>query len=175
MVLLTQYCKFMRATKIGFGYTKNEGNYENSKVWLEAELEDWESASESLNILRSQVAEELKLPREWHDLRGKISRQEETLKSYELKIQEAEKRLEQAQRAWDNFSEFLTAHRVNPKTLTIENFSAMRELHTDTLEQANSIVYASEGKEDNSCDSYSADPSECYDEFDPYPPKFYDD
>ncbi|MEG4294289.1 hypothetical protein Q5692_38055 [Microcoleus sp. C2C3] len=65
----------MKIDRIGFGYVKSLGNYENCKLWLEADLEDWEDPSESLNLLRSQVAHELDLPDKWHDLKGKFNKQ----------------------------------------------------------------------------------------------------
>lgn len=132
----------MKITKIGYSYTKNEGNYENSKVYLEAQLEEWEDASQSLNILRSQVAEELKLPERLHDLRNKVDYQERTLRNLGIQALKEKENLERAQRAWENFSEFLTAHGVNPETLTIEDFSAMKKLHTGTPGQENTIVYS---------------------------------
>ena len=151
----------MKITKIGFGYTKNEGNYENSKIYLEAQLEDWENASQSLDILRSQVAAEMKLPKHLHDLREQVSYQKTTLKNLRIQVKKEEENLERAQRAWENFSEFLTAHGVNPETLTIEDFSAMRELHTGTSGQENTIVYSKddnhEGDDDNEDDKENPD------------------
>lgn len=132
----------MKITKVGFGYTKNEGNYENSKVYLEAQLEDWEDASQSLNILRSQVAEELKLPERLRDLRNKVDYQERTLRNLSIQVLKEKENLERAQRAWETFSEFLTAHGVDPQTLTIKDFSAMRKLHTSTPGQENTIIHS---------------------------------
>ncbi|MEG3899935.1 MULTISPECIES: hypothetical protein [unclassified Microcoleus] len=153
----------MKITKIGYGYAKNEGNYENSKIYLEAEIEGWEDASQSLNILRSQVAEELKLPERLHDLRNKVDYQERTLRNLSIQVLKEKENLERAQRAWENFSEFLTAHGVNPETLTIEDFSAMRQLHTGTPGQKNTIVYPSK---DTANDSDDSDESGFY--YEPY-------
>lgn len=116
----------MKITKIGFGYTKNLGNYENCKVWLEAHLEDWENPSESLDILRTRVSEELELPHKWHDLRNKLEKQTASLEALTSEIEFKKVELARAQEAWDNFAEFLTAHGVDPVTLTIEDFAATR-------------------------------------------------
>lgn len=134
----------MKVKKIGFGYVKNLGNCENCKLYMEAELEDWEDPSESLNLLRGQIAIELSLPDKWFDLKGKFNRTLQTLENINAAITAAEKKLERAERAWENFSEFLTAHGVDPETLTIENFSAiaMRKLHTGIPRQENTIGYS---------------------------------
>lgn len=120
----------MKINRIGFGYTKNLGNYENCKIWLEAELEDWEDALESLNILRTQVAKELQLPEKWHDLKGELATKMSFLKSLTSQIEDKKVALAQSQEAWDNFAEFLTAHGVDPVTLTIDNFAATRADHS---------------------------------------------
>lgn len=172
----------MKITKIGFGYTKNEGNYQNSKIYLEAQLEEWENTSQSLDILRSQVAAEMKLPEVLHDLREQVIHQKTTLRNLRIQVKKEQENLEQAQRAWENFSEFLTAHGVNPGTLTIEDFSAMRKLHTGTPGQENTIVYSADngtelgfGERDRSDDDYQPyedDDNDDYEEnpeYDPLP------
>lgn len=168
----------MKITKIGFGYTKNEGNYQNSKIYLEAQLEEWENASQSLDILRSQVAAEMKLPEVLHDLRKQVIHQKTTLRNLRIQVKEEQENLEQAQRAWENFSEFLTAHGVNPETLTIEDFSAMRKLHTGAPGQESTIVYSADdstqlgfSEQDRSDDyePYEDDHHEENPEYDPLP------
>ncbi|MEG4448551.1 hypothetical protein QUA52_06750 [Microcoleus sp. N9_A3] len=120
----------MRITRIGFGYTKNLGNYENCKVWLEADLEDWEDASESLNILRDRVAQELELPDKWHDIKGKLARETAFLETITASIRSKKAELAKAEEIWNNFAEFLTAHGVDPVMLTVENFAATRADHS---------------------------------------------
>ncbi|MEG5048846.1 hypothetical protein [Microcoleus sp. B4-C1] len=120
----------MKINRIGFGYTKNLGNYENCKVWLEADLEDWEDPQESLNCLRNRVAQELKLPDKWHDLILKLAAQMASLEALTSKIESKKAELAKAEEAWDNFAEFLTAHGVDPVTLKIENFAATKVDHS---------------------------------------------
>jgi len=120
----------MKITQIGFGYTKNLGGYENCKVWLEAHLEDWEDPSESLDVLRTRVAEELGLPDKWRDLSSKIGGQMSHLEALTSQIEFKKAELAKAEEAWDNFAEFLTAHGVDPATLKIENFAATRADHS---------------------------------------------
>ncbi|MEG4121902.1 hypothetical protein QUA43_31125 [Microcoleus sp. N9_B4] len=120
----------MKITQIGFGYTKNLGNYENCKVWLEAHLEDWEDPSESLDILRTRVAEELELPYKWHELKHQLAKQQASIETFNSIIESKKIQLAKAEEAWDNFAEFLTAHGVDPVTLKIENFAATRADHS---------------------------------------------
>ena len=102
----------MKITKIGFGFTKNLGHYENQKLYLEAELEEWEDASQSLNILRDRVAEELSLPDKYLDLKGKFARQLRASEEAKTKLEEINEKIEQAMAAWENFAEFLVGHGV---------------------------------------------------------------
>lgn len=122
----------MKIKRIGFGYTKNLGNYENCKLWLEADLEDWENPSESLEVLRNRAAQELGFPDEWHNLKDKIAQQVAALESIASAVESEKAKLVKAEQAWRNFAEFLTAHGVEPDTLSIENFAATRVDHSPT-------------------------------------------
>jgi CRISPR/Cas system Type II protein with McrA/HNH and RuvC-like nuclease domain len=69
------------------------------------------------------------LPDQWRDLKGKFSRQIAAFEALHRSTEEQEVMLHRAEEAWENFSEFLVAHGVDPETLTIENFAAMRAEH----------------------------------------------
>lgn len=120
----------MKIRKIGYGFTKSLGNYENCHLHLEAELEDQEDIEASLNALRDRVTQELNLPDQWHDLKGKFARQLAALGKINAN-------LEKAEQVWENFSEFLVGHGVDPATLTIENFAATRADHSADHSLAN--------------------------------------
>jgi len=111
----------MRIDRIGFGYVKNLGNYENCKVWLEAELEDWEDPLESLNLLRNKVAEEISLPDKWLNLKDKFNQQFQVLEQLNTDTEKAQEKLKEAQKAWGEYQNFLITHGVNPNTLTIDS------------------------------------------------------
>lgn len=102
----------MKITKVGFGYTKKLGNYENCKVYLEAQLEDWENPEESMAELRNRVSQELDLPDRWHDLKHKFAKQLAALTS-------VSKRIEKAEKQWETYACFLAAHGVDPATLAV--------------------------------------------------------
>lgn len=151
----------MKNYRIGFGHTKNTGNYQNDRAYIEAELEEWESIEESMDRLRSEVARELNVRGQLLNLKERIHTREKDLEKLDRQVEAAEQKLERAERAWENFSEFLTAHGVNADTLTIEDFSAMRKLHTGYPGQENTIVYSADdnaqlgfGERDRSDDDY---------------------
>ncbi|MEG4294552.1 hypothetical protein Q5692_37820 [Microcoleus sp. C2C3] len=125
----------MRIDRIGFGYVKSLGNYENCKLWLEAELEPWEDPLESLNILRSKVAEELDLPDKWFDLKGKFNRQMQALEATNATLLQSETKLKKAQEAWKNYAAFLTAHGVDPETLLIIPNSKSEEIARELIDR----------------------------------------
>lgn len=109
----------MKINRIGFGYTKNLGGYENCKVWLEADLEDWEDPSESLNQLRDRVVQELDLPDKWFDLKGKFARQLTAVETASADLEEVKQKLERAKKRWAKYAAFLVAHGVDPELLII--------------------------------------------------------
>ncbi|MEG4319746.1 MULTISPECIES: hypothetical protein [unclassified Microcoleus] len=62
----------MNITKIGFGITKNLGNYQNLRIYLEADLELGEDADIALDVLRTRVADEANFGDEYRHLRERI-------------------------------------------------------------------------------------------------------
>ncbi|WP_373534744.1 hypothetical protein [Microcoleus sp.] len=166
----------MKNYRIGFGHTKNVGNYQNDRAYIEAELEEWENIEESMDRLRSEVARQLNVRGQLLNLKERIHTREKDLEKLDHQVQMAEQKLERAQRAWENFSEFLTAHGVDPETLTIENFSAMRKLHTGTLGQENTIIYVADdsadlgfGEIDRSDDDYQPYENDNYEGYEENP------
>lgn len=120
----------MRVTEIEFGFTKNIGNYESERIIYRASLESWENPEESLEILRDKVAEELNLRHQLKQLRHRCEGRGQELEIIEEKLKIKKAELVRAEMAWENFAEFLTAHGVDPVTLTIENFQNIRIEHS---------------------------------------------
>lgn len=115
----------MRITTIGFGYTKSLGNYENCKIYLEAQLEPGEDPEEAMTELRNRVAQELDLPDQWHGLKQKFARQMAALEKLNTRLQAAEKR-------WAEYAAFLESHGVNPDSITIKSHSDSAEANTES-------------------------------------------
>ncbi|TAF15818.1 MAG: hypothetical protein EAZ73_26245 [Oscillatoriales cyanobacterium] len=59
----------MKTTKIGFGVN----NYENFRIYIEADLEPDEDCTLALDFLRTRVADEIGFPQYYLDLRSKVS------------------------------------------------------------------------------------------------------
>jgi len=110
----------MRIDKIGFGYVKNLGGYENCKLYLEATIEPWEDPTQSLDLLRTKVAEELDLPEGWRELRYKYNQEVAALRNIENTLEVTKQKLARAEEAWDNYKNFLVAHGINPELLKID-------------------------------------------------------
>lgn len=77
---------------------------------MEAQLETWENPSQSLDILRNEVAQELDLPDKWIDLKTKISRQEQALEIASKAVTAAEENLKKIQQS-------LATHGINPEPI----------------------------------------------------------
>ncbi|TAE96015.1 MAG: hypothetical protein EAZ79_16690 [Oscillatoriales cyanobacterium] len=58
----------MKTTKIGFGVN----NYENFRIYIEADLEPDEDCTLALDFLRTRVADEIGFPQYYLDLRSKL-------------------------------------------------------------------------------------------------------
>jgi hypothetical protein len=130
----------MQIDRIGFGYVKNLGNYENCKVWLEAKLEDWEDPSESLNILRSKVAEELNLPDKWFDLKGKLSKQLQALEATNAAVAVAEENLKKARQNWEDFAQSLIARGINAELIDKNPLEAIKEVIGRQIDEATEYI-----------------------------------
>lgn len=153
----------MKINRIGFGYTKNLGNYKNCKVWLEADLEDWEDPSESFNLFRDKVAQELNLPDKWHDLKGKFNQQSQALEATNAALNKSQEKLKEAQEKWEEFAAFLVAHGVDPENLRPKSIEEIAH----KLDAANDLLPLAKYIEDDSAYAESdnhPDP----DYFDPY-------
>lgn len=156
----------MIITEIEFGFTKNIGNYENQRITYRAKLEAWENPSESLNLLRSKVAEEIDLPDKWHDLKNKFARQVNALEKIDSQIKAKKAELAKAEEAWGNFAEFLIGHGVDPATLTIENFRHTRTEYTQASDSEieDDANYYLNDREDEDFDPYEYYPVDDDDE-----------
>ena len=148
----------MQIRKIGFGQTKNLGNYQNQKLYLEAELEDWEDPSESLNLLRERVAEELDLGDRWRDLSRKAISRGAELQVIENQITFKQEKLTELEARYRAFTEFLKWHGVNPDTLTIEHYDEQKRLahtkRTDLEELTDLSLIASADDDDDDDDDH---------------------
>jgi hypothetical protein len=109
----------MKIERIGFGYVKNLGGYENCKLYMEATIEFWENPEQSLDILRTRVAEELDLPHGWRNLRYKYNQEIAAFRNAENAREEAEKKLKEAHEAWEMYAAFLAKHGIDPESLTL--------------------------------------------------------
>lgn len=120
----------MRITEIEYGFTKNLGNDQSERISYRAILEDWENPEESLDLLRDRVMEELNLPGTSAKLREQCDRRIHHLERLRSYTKEEKRKLAEAKEAWEKWvREFLTDHGVDPTTLTIENFSAIKDRH----------------------------------------------
>jgi FtsZ-binding cell division protein ZapB len=126
----------MKVKRIGFGYVKNLGGFENCRVYMEAELEDWENPSESLDLLRTQVAEDLNLPDKWRDLKNKTYRQEQALEITNAALTAAEEKLKKAQKNWDDFAQSLIARGINSELVNKNPFDAIKETIARQIDEA---------------------------------------
>lgn len=153
----------MRIDKIGFGYVKNLGGHENCKLYIEAALEPWEDPSQSLDLLRTKVAEELDLPDGWRDLRCKYNQEVAALRNAENALKDTQEKLKKAQEKWVEYQNFLTAHGVDPKTLTLDSPYLSRaiitahKLDASTLDLLPPLNDIAEDCDDDYVDPYYGD------------------
>ena len=158
----------MKIRKIGFGQTKNLGNYQNQKIFLESELEDWEDSSQSLDLLRERVAEELDLGDRWRGLRAKAIREGAALQVIENQIKFKQEKLDELERRCDGLTEFLKWHGVNPDTLAIEYYDEQKRLahttRTDLEEMTDLYLIASADDDDDDDDDDNDDDDDDEDE-----------
>ena len=103
---------------------------------MEAELEDWENPSESLNLLRTQVAEDLNLPDKWRDLKNKTYRQKQALEIANAAVTAAEEKLKKAQKNWDDFAQSLIARGINSELVNKNPFDAIKETIARQINEA---------------------------------------
>ena len=100
----------MKIKTIAYGVTHNTGNYENIKLYAEAEVEDWENPEETLNHLRNWVKGQVNQHREVDDLREKKNRIERQLDEYNWKLAIAAEKWKSLTEKWDEAVAFLRHH-----------------------------------------------------------------
>lgn len=125
----------MQIDRIGFGYVKNLGGYENCKLYFEAALEPWEDPSQSLDLLRTKVAEELDLPDGWRALRYTYNQEVAALRNAENAREKAENKLKEAQEAWERYASFLESHGVDPESLVMIPNSKSEQIARELVDQ----------------------------------------
>ena len=100
----------MKIKTIGFGCTKNLGNYQNLRVYMEAELEDEdEDVDVALDMLRTRVAEEIDLGDEYRNLRMEIADKKIELANLISSIERLKSELEVATNKWTRLVEYFSA------------------------------------------------------------------
>jgi len=97
----------MKIKTIGFGCTKNLGNYQSLRVYMEAELEVEDvDVDVALDTLRTRVAEEVDLGDEYRDLRMEIADKKSELSNLVNSIERLNLDLEIATNKWNNLVEY---------------------------------------------------------------------
>ncbi|TAE84151.1 MAG: hypothetical protein EAZ83_06885 [Oscillatoriales cyanobacterium] len=99
----------MKTTKVGFGVTKNLGNYENFRIYIEADLEPGEDCTLALDFLRTRVAAEAGFPQEYLDLRSKVFDAKCELSVLVRKLEEVKLDLEVATSKWSNLVNYFSS------------------------------------------------------------------
>ncbi|MEG4287017.1 hypothetical protein QUB68_28325 [Microcoleus sp. A006_D1] len=161
----------MKITEIGYSHTKTCRVNGDKTVSIKAKLEDWEDPSESLDLLRERVADELDLGDRWRDLRGKVIREKAALHAIENGIEFKQEKLNELERRYNALTEFLKRHGVNPETLAIEYYDEQKRLahttRTDLEELTDLYLIASaddDDDEDDASPDWDSDDDEDYDE-----------
>ncbi|TAE78200.1 MAG: hypothetical protein EAZ83_25005 [Oscillatoriales cyanobacterium] len=95
----------MKTTKIGFGVN----NYENFRIYIEADLEPDEDCTLALDFLRTRVADEIGFPQYYLDLRSKVSDAKYELSVLVRKLEEVKLDLEVATSKWSNLVNYFSS------------------------------------------------------------------
>jgi len=122
----------MKTVRIGFGHEKNLGLNELQKLYIEVELEDWEDPSQSLDLLRERVAEELDLGDRWRGLRAKVIHECAALQRITNRIKTKQEKLYELEKRCEGLTEFLKRHGVNHETLAIKYYDEQKHLEHTT-------------------------------------------
>lgn len=107
----------MKIKTIGFGATKNTGNYNSLKVYFEAELESDEFIDTYMDALRALVAAELDLGDEFFTVRAQIRNKKLELANLVAAIDAAKIQLEDFTNKWHNLLEYFGASHPDIGTL----------------------------------------------------------
>lgn len=118
----------MRITEIEYSYSTKDGEKIQSLSYR-ATLESWENPKETLASLRSMVEKDLDLEGYYADLKSACECKTNLLEGLRERIKEEKRRLAQAEAVWEEFSEFLASHGVDPHSLTIEEFRKSRPVN----------------------------------------------
>lgn len=115
----------MKVTEIEYTCSVKDGDKIQS-LGYRVTLEPWESPEETLDLLRDIVTKELSLEDCYAELRSACECKINLLEGLRERTREEKIRLAQAESAWEEFSEFLASHGVDPHSLTIEEFRKSR-------------------------------------------------
>jgi len=107
----------MKIKTIGFGATKNTGNYNSLKVYFEAQLESDEYIDTYMDALRALVAKELDLGDEFSTVRAEIRNKKRELADLVAAIDASKIKLEDFTNKWHNLLEYFGASHPDIGTL----------------------------------------------------------
>lgn len=99
----------MKIKTIGFGATKNIGNYSSLKVYFEAELESDEYIDTYMDALRALASVELDLGDDFSTLRVQIRNKKRELADLVAAIDAAKFELDLATNKWQNLLDYFAA------------------------------------------------------------------
>ncbi|AFZ12620.1 hypothetical protein Cri9333_1735 [Crinalium epipsammum PCC 9333] len=102
----------MKITTIGYGTTRNIGNYENCKVYLEAEVNEGENVDEVLSALRHQADAYAHQHKEVQRLETKKNRLSDDIETYMRKIRSANTAFKRLRQQWEKTTAFLEHHGI---------------------------------------------------------------
>ncbi|MGB3208238.1 MAG: hypothetical protein WBB28_24910 [Crinalium sp.] len=102
----------MEITKVGYGTTRSIGNYENCKVYLEAEVNEGENVDEVFSKLQQQADSYAHQHREIQNLAEVARYLEYDARRYTGQLSEAKKQFEFLKEKWDKAKAFLEQHGV---------------------------------------------------------------
>lgn len=107
----------MKIKTIGFGATKNTGNYNSIKAYFEAELESNEYIATCMDDLRALVATELDLGDEFSILRAQVKNKKRELADLVAAIDAAKIQLQVFTNQWNVLLEYFSASHPEIGTL----------------------------------------------------------
>jgi hypothetical protein len=152
----------MKITTVGYGTTRNTGNYENQKLYLEAEIGEGEEATTILKELEERVNQHVSVTVDVKSLEGQKYALNCQLETIKRKILLAKTAWQELESQWKEAEEFLKFHGITPiKSFpTAPYFGIPDDNSTSNNTDSNNIV-ANDG---DFIDDYDADNDDDLDE-----------
>lgn len=79
----------MKINRVGYGATLNTGNYENVKLYLEAEVEEWEDPIKCIEVLKQKLLETVRRKEEATDYEERVERARRRISNINYKLGKA--------------------------------------------------------------------------------------